>query len=229
MKVGVITDGKYGERAYAHIKGTFDAVWVEVPDLPPNVMLDEPIPLNIPKCDLYVAYIRHPDLILQIAELGVPMILGITPGMGILPQAKRVNPNVVAPPTMCSLEPTTGIPAIDEFAQKFGKPLYCVEWGQDKSVNAITVKRSSPCGSSHAGAQFILHKPLTTKNLQDFALVVCYECRAPRFGHTCDKKLAGTIHVQSLLGGQGEVTKCCLDPAVQKFLDQLDNEAGLKK
>ncbi|OLS15674.1 MAG: hypothetical protein RBG13Loki_0709 [Promethearchaeota archaeon CR_4] len=222
MKVSVITDGKYGERAYALIREKFDATWVEVPDIPPNVVLDDPIPLKIPPGDLYVSYIRHPDLILQIAELGVPMVLGITPGQGILQQAQRVNPRVVAPLTMCSLEPTTGIPAIDEFAQKFGKPVYRVTRGTEGNVEEITVVRSSPCGSSHAGAQFILHKPITTKNLQDFALAVCYECRAPRFGHTCDKKLAGTIHVQSLLGGNGDVTKCCLDVSIQNFLDQLD-------
>jgi hypothetical protein len=228
MNIGVITDGKYGERAYTRIREVFDATWLEVPDIPPNVVLDDPIPLKIPPCDLYVTYVRHPDLILQIAELGVPMVLGITPGLGILEQALKINPHVVAPTTMCSLEPTTGIPAIDEYAQKFGKPVYHVERGADGCVDAITVKRSSPCGSSHAGAQFILHKPLTTKNLQEFALAVCYECRAPRFGHTCDKKLAGTIHVQSLLGGEGDVTKCSIDATVQKFLDQLDAETEKK-
>jgi len=223
LKVGIISDGKYGERAFAQISTIFDAVWIVVPDIPPNVVLDDPIDLDIPPSDLYVSYVRHPDLILQIAELGVPMVLGITPGPGILPQAQRVNPNVVSPPTMCSLEPNTGIAAIDEFAQKFGKPVFCVTRGENGEVAEITVERSSPCGSTHAGADFIRHKELTVPNLQQFALAVCYECRAPRFGHTCDKKLAGTIHVQALLGLEGECTSCQLDPAVQSFLEDLGN------
>jgi hypothetical protein len=225
MNVGIISDGKYGERAYAHISTVFNTVWILVPDIPPNVVLDDHIELSIPPCDLYVSYVRHPDIILQIAELGVPMVLGITSGPGILPQAQRLNPNVVSPPTMCSLESSTGIPAIDEYAQKFGKPVYLLQRGETGEVEQITVERSSPCGSTHAGADFIRHKELTVENLQQFALAVCYECRAPRFGHTCDKKLAGTIHVQALLGLDGECNSCVLDPAMRAFLEELGDKS----
>ncbi|MFX1306201.1 MAG: hypothetical protein ACFFDG_05210 [Promethearchaeota archaeon] len=41
-------------------------------------------------------------------------------------------------------------------------------------------------------------KELNEKNLQVFALNVCYECRAPRFGLTCDKEVAGVNHLVSL-------------------------------
>jgi hypothetical protein len=224
MKVGIISDGKYGERAFAHIGTVFDTIWIVVPDIPPNVVLDDPIDLNIPPCDLYVSYVRHPDIVLHIAELGVPMVLGITSGPGILPQAQRINPGVVSPPTMCSLEPTTGIPTIDEFAQKFGKPVYSVQRASSGEIEEIRVERSSPCGSTHAGADFILHKELTVENLQRFALAVCYECRAPRFGHTCDKKLAGTIHVQALLGLECDCNSCSLDPALQTFFEELKDD-----
>jgi hypothetical protein len=32
-----------------------------------------------------------------------------------------------------------------------------------------------------------------------FALSICHNCRAPRFGRTCDKEKAGIIHLEELL------------------------------
>ena len=63
----------------------------------------------------------------------------------------------------------------------------------------IKIMRSSLCGSSEAGAEFLLNKEFNTKNLQNFALSVCHECRAPRFGHTCAKEVAGINHLVSLI------------------------------
>ena len=164
MKVGIISDGKFGERAFANIKEKFDAVWILVPDIPPNVMLDEPIKLDIPDCDLYVSYVRHPDVITQIAQLKKPMILGITPGIGLAAQLQETNPRIVAPRTMCSLEPTTGIPEIDEFARFFGKPSFQAELNSTGAIEQVKILRSSPCGSSSAGAGFIKDKEMTPKN-----------------------------------------------------------------
>ena len=80
--------------------------------------------LNIPECDLYLLYIRHPDILLELATLQKPLILGITPGLGLLKQAQGINSRVIGPITMCSLEPNTGIPEIDAFAKYFGKPFF---------------------------------------------------------------------------------------------------------
>ena len=85
LRVGVITDGKYGERAYANIKKKFETEWINVPDIPSNVMLDDDIVLDIPECDIYISYARHPDIILELAELQKPLILGILPGAGLCP------------------------------------------------------------------------------------------------------------------------------------------------
>lgn len=87
-----------------------------MPKIPETVMLDEPIDIDIPDCDFYISYVRHPDMILQIEELGKPTILGILPGNGLYQQAKALNPNVIRARTMCSLENNTGIKVIDEFA-----------------------------------------------------------------------------------------------------------------
>ena len=118
LKVGIISDGKYGERAFENIKKKFDTIWVTVPDLPSNLMLDDEIETDIPLCDLYISYVRHPDIILQLAELQKPLILGVLPGFGLYEQAKRINSKVVHAPTMCSLESNTGIKQIDLFINR---------------------------------------------------------------------------------------------------------------
>ena len=55
MKIGVITDGKYGERAFENIKKHFQVEWILVSDIPASVMLDDEIDLSIPLCDLYLS------------------------------------------------------------------------------------------------------------------------------------------------------------------------------
>jgi len=199
LKVGLVSDGKYGERAFENIKKNFEVKWILVPDIPSNVMLDDDFELDIPDCDIYISYVRHPDIILELAELQKPLILGVLPGVGLLNQAKKINHQVIHAPTMCSLENNTGIPEIDEFTTHYGRPIYEPEFDEHGKFKEIKVKRSSLCGSSEAGAEFLLNKEFNTENLQTFALSVCHECRAPRFGHTCDKEVAGINHLVSLL------------------------------
>jgi len=199
LKVGVITDGKYGERAFENIKKKFEAEWIVLPEIPSNVMLDDDIDLEIHECDIYISYARHPDIILELAELQKPLILGVLPGIGLLNQARNINNRVIHAPTMCSLESDTGIPEVDEFTTYFGRPLFEPKIDEDGVFKKINVTRSSLCGSSEAGADFLLNKEFNEENLQNFALSICHECRAPRFGHTCDKEMAGINHLVSLL------------------------------
>ncbi len=224
MSIGLITDGKYGERAYENFKKVFPTKWIEVPDIPSTVMLDEGLEVEIPECDLYISYVRHPDIILEIAELGKPLILGITPGIGLLKQAKKINPKVIGPRTMCSLTPDTGIPEIDTFAKNFGKPDFDLEMENNRKVKSIKTKRVSPCGSSEAGAKFLQNKKLDVENLQDFALHICHECRAPRFGQTCDKEVSGIIHILSLIENLDEEKIINKNPSLESFIQELKEE-----
>ena len=206
LVVGVISDGKYGQRAFENIKTVFKTKWIIVPDIPATVMLDEEIDLEIPNSDVYLSYVRHPDIIIQIAELQKPMILGILPGAGLYRQLKSINSRIIHVPTMCSLEDNTGIPEIDEFAKFFGKPIFIPKLDENDNFTDIKLIRISLCGSSKAGANFLLNKEFNEENLQEFAIRVCHECRAPRFGHTCDKESAGINHIISLLS--------CISPEI---------------
>ena len=224
LKVGLISDGKYGDRAFENIKKLFDIEWILVPDIAPSVMLDDDINLKIPECDLYLSYVRHPDIILEIARLQKPLILGITPGMGLFQQAKAINSRVISPRTMCSLEPNTGIPEVDEFARYFGKPQFQINSDAEGYIREVSVVRSSPCGSSQAGAEFFKNKKVNVQNLQDLALSVCHECRAPRFGHTCDKEVSGIIHILSFISNIDLKNKIEQTTDLRDFLDKLKNE-----
>ena len=124
MKIGIVTDGKYGDRAFENIKARFDSEWIPLPDIPLNIILDDDFDFKLPECDLYISYLRHPDMILSLAEkTKKPIILGITPGLGLLNQLREINPKIISAKTMCSVESNTGISEVDEYAQCFGKPL----------------------------------------------------------------------------------------------------------
>jgi len=224
LKVGLVSDGKYGERAFENIKKIFEVDWILVPDIPSNIMLDDDLELDIPDCDIYISYVRHPDIILELAELQKPLILGVLPGVGLLNQARNINRQVIHAPTMCSLENDTGIPEIDEFTSYYGRPIYEPKIDEDGKFREIKVKRSSLCGSSEAGAEFLLDKEFNTENLQNFALSVCHECRAPRFGHTCDKEVAGINHLVSLLNSISPEIFYNRDEELKAFIKNIHSE-----
>jgi len=213
LKIGVISDGMYGERAFENIQKVFQTIWILVPFYESNVFLDDDINFEIPECDLYISYARHSDVILEIAALKKPLILGVLPGYGLYRQAFDLNQKTIYAPTMCSLEDPLGIPEIESFLAYFGRPIYESLFNEANCFDKIIVKRSSLCGSSRAGAKFLEKKRLTVKNLQEFALNICHECRAPRFGRTCDKEVAGIIHLISIF-----------ESISSEELERMDNE-----
>ncbi|MBD3339535.1 MAG: hypothetical protein GF353_10525 [Candidatus Lokiarchaeota archaeon] len=229
LKVGIISDGKYGERAFSNIKNKFNTIWIEVPDIPSNVFLEDDIDLNIPECDLYISYVRHPDIIIQLAELNIPLILGILPGQGLYHQLKQINKNVVHSQTMCSLRNNTGIDAVDKFSTYFGEPLYNLSINSEGILDNIEINRSSLCGSTEAGAKFLVGKKLTKKNLREFALRICHECKAPRFGRTCDKEVAGIIHLKYLLESIKAQNEFLLKNELLEFISEVENEYNVRK
>lgn len=221
MKIGILTDGKYGDRAFENISKIFSCEWIQLEEIPQSVILDD-YEIDVPNCDLFISYLRHPDQVFAAAELGKPMLLGISFGEGFLRQVREINSKVFAFPTMCSAEPKTGVPEIDEFARHFGRPTYEVRFNNGKVVD-VEVLRSSPCGSSEAGSKFIKSKSISTPILQDFALHVCHECRAPRFGRTCDKELSGIIHIRSLISGLKKAN-AQLDTDTLEFIENIEKE-----
>ena len=73
-------------------------------------------------------------------------------------------------------------------------------------------------------AKFFKNKALTVQNLQDLALNVCHECRAPRFGHTCDKEISGIIHILSFLSNFEVKEDSELNNELKSFIEKIKKE-----
>jgi hypothetical protein len=218
MQIGIVSDGAFGERAFENIKRQFPCQWICVPYSASPIMDD--VVLDLPACNLFISYARHPDVILAVVEQGVPVVLGITPGPGLIRQAKEINPAVAAPPTMCSLESTTGCREIDLYAERFGLPGFqtIIENGQ---IARMEIIRGAPCGSTRGAAADCTGMPLCTGTLQHFALRICHHCVAPRFGKTCDKEVSGALHARQFLHSIPE--KVVTDANLITFRDMMDH------
>ncbi len=196
MKIGIVSDGQYGERAYEQIRRSFPTQWVLLP-FPSSLVIDD-IDLQIPPCDLYLSYLRHPDMAMELIKTGVPVILGVNQGPGFIAQAQEYNPAVIGPETMCSLLPNTEFWQINEYAKVFGRPVFHVLLDDDRIVWCQPIRRS-PCGSTEIAARELNGQVFDQEMMNRFALSICHTCRAPRFGKTCDKEKAGIIHLEELI------------------------------
>jgi len=196
LKIGIVSDGQYGERAFEQIRRRFPTEWILLP-YPSSPVVDE-IELTIPPCDLYISYLRHPDIAMELIRTGIPALLGINLGPGFIAQAHEFNPAVIGPETMCSVLPNTKFCQVNEYAKVFGRPVFYLVMDGDRIVWCKTI-RGSPCGSTDAAASEISGQILDQEALSRFALSICHNCRAPRFGKTCDKEKAGIIHLEELM------------------------------
>jgi hypothetical protein len=217
MQINIVSDGLFGKRAFENIGRQFPCRWVTVPYSGSPIMED--VEIDLPSGDLCISYARHPDVILAIIEQGVPVVLGITPGPGLVRQAKEINPAVVAPPTMCSLEPTTGCREIDKYAERFGLPGFQTSI-ENGTIARMEIIREAPCGSTRGAVADCEGMPLCAETLRHFGLRICHHCVAPRFGKTCDKEVSGALHVRQLLHSIPEESVAAAK--LETFRDEMD-------
>lgn len=219
MKIGIVSDGKFGDRAFEIIREKFPTEWIAAP-FPSGMMVDD-IDLELPDCDLYISYVRHPDVALAIIEKRKPVILGVSFGPGFLRQAKEINEDIVAPLTMCSLEDNTWVPAINEFAKVFGRPMFDLKIRDDGTIDSIRVLRGSPCGSTVEASKELPGTTLSPEQLQHYGLRICHFCRAPRLGKTCDKEVSGLLHIRELVHAINAVAPG-ISVRVKTFMDEME-------
>lgn len=219
MKIGIVSDGKFGDRAFEIIKERFPTEWITAPF--PQSMIADDLELDLPECDLYISYVRHPDVALAIIEKQKPVILGVSFGPGFLRQAKAINENIVAPVTMCSLEDDTWVPEINEYAKVFGRPSFEVKVQDNGTIESVKVIRGSPCGSTVAASAELLGTQLGPEQLQHYGLRIRHFCRAPRFGRTCDKELSGLLHIRELVNAINGVNPAA-GARVRQFAEDME-------
>ncbi len=226
MLVGVIKRGKYGERLLETIKAhtDFEVVSVEVPEILPGFIEDPEefvrelnFDPQIFKSDLLVLYTFHPDLTPEIVRLagkeGVKAV--IIPGgigrAGSIVELERIADeygiHIEVDEICCTLE-ECGVPVIDQFAKKLGKPELEVQT-KDGKISRVNVLRGSPCGATWHAASEIVGK--TVAEAPSLTGLFCqqYPCRAVRGGpggiHT-----SGDLHKDAMERALGQVTRLVL-------------------
>ncbi len=211
MKIYIISDGKYGERAIKVVQKKFpSAEFLVINEENPTMFLDE-VYLNeevenaIERADLLILYVRHPDVVSEICLRQKPTILPVHFGEGFFNQVKTTNPKIVQPKTMCHALPNIGISEIDNFFEKFGSPSYEIKIEYDSNnqpiIKEVDLLIESPCGASRNTLEHLRGKPLTPDTLNNFAISIRHECREPmsivfkrEFSET-----AGATHLLKLL------------------------------
>jgi len=209
LKVVIVTDGPYGDRAYDTIKKEFNTVFVEL-EQPTSMFMDD---IEIPGEDvkliegsnILITYTTHPDLTLELVERFVDkvdwIIVAAWRGDGFKNQLESYN-NVICPYIMCELE-ENGNPIYDKFVSDIGKPKVVLKL-DGENLKDIVVLRSSPCGSTTFVADFIkenyMGKKLDLENLPTEAGLKLqhYPCRASKMrlftDEECKKEMASGLH-----------------------------------
>ena len=212
LKVAIVTDGPYGERAYDNIKNEFNTVFIELNE-PLSLFIDEiEIPVEkikeIEKANILITYTLHPDLTLELVERFSDVvdwiIVASWRGEGFKNQLESYG-NVVCPYIMCELD-KIGDPLYDKFVSNIGKPEVYFKLEGDK-LSDVVVLKSSPCGSTEFVAEFIKDKysgktmeTLETNNIPIEAGLKLqhYPCRAAKLrlfsDEECKKLKASNLH-----------------------------------
>ena len=209
LKIVIITDGPYGNRAFDNIEKKFNTEFIML-EKPISMFMDD---IEIPEKDIklienaniLITYTTHPDLTLELVERFNDkvdwIIVAAWQGEGFKNQLKS-HPNVICPYVMCELE-ENGTPFIDEFASQIGKPQVELRFEENK-LKDVKVLKLSPCGSTIFVAEFIkekyLNKKIDTENLPTDAGLKLqhYPCRAAKIRlfskEECKKEKASELH-----------------------------------
>ncbi len=209
LKVAIVTDGPYGDRAYDTIKKEFKTTFIELQQ-PSSLFMDE---IELPEeyikeiedANILLTYTTHPDLTLELVERFAGkvdwIIVAAWQGEGFKNQLISFD-NIICPYIMCELE-EIGDPIFDEFVSLIGKPEVELEWHNDE-IKDIKVLRTSPCGSTFFVAEYLKDKYQNQKpDLQDFPReaglkLQHYPCRAPKIRlfspEECKKERASGLH-----------------------------------
>lgn len=171
MRIYALIQGWYGQRITLNVERRMPDAWsIRVHEFPGDLptLIEEPrelMPRRIPRCDLILSLLEHPDLasiLPDIAEAaGAEGVIApidnsrwMPPGtkQQVSRELERLGVSSAFPKPFCSLVPNSGSRVINEFARYFGRPdlEILVEGGLIRGVNVL---RGSPCGCTHFVAE----------------------------------------------------------------------------
>ncbi len=228
MLVGVVKRGKYGERLIDTItKHTdFQVVSVQVPQVLPGFIEDPEefvkelnLDPRIFQADLIILYTFHPDLTPEIVRLAgksgvkAAIIPGGVGRAGSIAElegiADKYGIHIEVDEICCTLE-ECGVPVVDEFARKLGRPQLDVET-KDGRISRVRVLRGSPCGATWHAAEGIVGKTVDEAPSMTGLFCQQYPCRAVR-GTPGGIHTSGDLHKDAMERALGRVTALKLPP-----------------
>lgn len=189
MKILVISDGKYGDRAAKTIRKKFpNTQFIVIEERNPNAFIDnvnlsEELVKKIKWANLLIIYVRHPDVVMEICEYKKSTIIAVDFGNGFLRQVKSINSKIFMPEAMCNVKPNTGVEEIDKYFSHYGVPTYEIELdysqGEIPIIKDVNLLIESPCGASNEALDKLLGKRLVPDTLTSYGVNIRHECREP--------------------------------------------------
>jgi len=226
MLVGVVKRGKYGERLIETIKARtdFEVLSVEVPQVLPG-FIEDPSEfvkeLNLDpklfKSDLLILYTFHPDLTPEIVRMAgeagvkaaiIPGGIGRAGSIGELETISEKTGIYIEVDEICCTLEECGVPVIDEFGKKLGKPELSVET-KDGRISRVKVLRGSPCGATWHAAEGIIGKTVDEAASMTGLFCQQYPCRAVR-GTPGGIHNSGDMHKDAMERALGKLTNLIL-------------------
>jgi hypothetical protein len=214
VKVAILTDGAYGDRAYKTIKSKFpcDFITVKYYGDFDEITISEDTIEKLKNYDLFITYTLNPDLtcelVREIKELNDKafVLVGAWKGEGFKKQLESFR-NAFCPHLMCDIDEDelkdylNNYPQLREFLKYFGRPKVKLFLKNNK-IEKIDVLREAPCGSTSETLKEFIGREFNDKVLIDIGLRVQHFCRAGKIRLFVEKEgkktKAGKILVKSI-------------------------------
>ena len=216
VSVAIVSDGKYGYRAYEVIKKRFHCEYVKIKYRGSfeDIEIEKEILKKLKNFHILITYLRDPDLTYSLVEEisiqgsgRVPFIIvGIWEGDGFRRQVERFK-NVVCPKLLCNLDENYLKDKLEEYSQLreflkyFGKPKVDI-YLDNNIIRDVKVIRDSPCGATSKTLQEFLGERMEENTLRRIGLRVQHFCNAGRFKlfseGECKKVKVGQILLEGI-------------------------------
>ena len=215
LSVAVVSDGKYGDRAYENIKRKFPCEYIVLKYRGnfEDIEIDKKTLNKIKNFHILITYLRDPDLTYTLIEemdtekldKNPFIIVGIWKGEGFKRQVEKFK-NVVCPDLLCNLDEDylqdklEEYPQLQEFLRYFGKPKVNI-YLDNNIIKDIEIIRDSPCGGVSKALQEFLGKRMEENALRRMGLRIQHFCNAGKFRLFSEKECKRVRAGQILLEG----------------------------
>ncbi|MEO2117884.1 MAG: DUF166 family protein [Methanocaldococcus sp.] len=213
MRVAILTDGTYGERAYKTIKSKFSCDFITVKyygDFD-EITISEDTIEKLKYYDLFITYTLNPDLTYELVRIIKKLnnkafiLVGAWKGEGFKKQVESFG-NAFCPYLMCDIGEDrlknylNSYPQLKEFLKYFGRPKVKL-YVKNNKIERIDVLREAPCGSTSETLKEFIGREFNDKTLIDIGLRVQHFCRAGKIRIFVEKEGKKTKAGKILVSG----------------------------